>query len=147
MFRGSYAATVDPKGRMKIPTAFKNLLDEKYGPDFFITSLSGEYVRIYPIQVWERLEARLAQLPSMNKAKKKFLERANRWGQMNRMDAQGRVLIPPQLRDSAAMHGEVTVLGYLEEYLEVWNKERFIEHLEEDPMTDEDEKALSDLNI
>lgn len=147
MFRGSYAATVDVKGRLKIPTAFKNILDEKYGPEFFVTSLTGEYVRIYPVEVWEKIESKLALLPSMNKAKRKFLERANCWGQMNRMDAQGRVLIPPQLRESAAMQGEVTVLGYLEEYLEVWNKDRFTEHLEQDAITDEDEKALSDLNI
>jgi MraZ protein len=147
MFRGSHAATVDAKGRLKIPTVFKDILDERYGPDFFITSLSGEHVRIYPLAVWEKIEAKLAALPSMNKPKRKFLERVNHWGQMSRMDAQGRVLIPPQLRDSAAMHGEVKVLGCLEEYLEVWKKERFTEHMDQDPMNEDDEKALSDLNI
>jgi len=63
-----------------------------------------------------------------------------------RMDAQGRILIPSQLRESAEMRGEVAVLGYLE-YLDVWNPQRFDEHLEKNPITEEDEKALSDLNI
>ncbi len=60
----------------------------------------------------------------MNKAKKAFLDRANYWGQMAHADAQGRVLIPSLLRESAGMHGEVAVIGHLEEYLEVWSLER-----------------------
>jgi DNA-binding transcriptional regulator/RsmH inhibitor MraZ len=50
------------------------------------------------------------------------------------------------LRESAAMHGEVAVLGYLK-YLDVWNNQRYLEHLEQEPFTDEDQKALSDLGI
>jgi DNA-binding transcriptional regulator/RsmH inhibitor MraZ len=50
------------------------------------------------------------------------------------------------LRESAAMQGEVAVLGYLT-YLEVWNNQRYLEHLEREPLTEEDEKALSDLGI
>ncbi len=48
MFRGNNPASVDEKGRLKIPTAFKGQLDEKYGQDFFVTSLDGQSVRIYP---------------------------------------------------------------------------------------------------
>ncbi len=146
MLRGRHAATVDAKGRLKMPTAFKTIVEEKYGPDFYVTSLTGEYVRIYPFPEWRRIEEKLAALPSMNKSKRKFLDRTNYWGQAARMDSQGRILVPSQLRESAAMRGEVAVLGYLD-HLDVWSPERFDRYLEENPITEEDEKALSDLDI
>ena len=95
MFRGNNPATVDDKGRLKIPTAFRTELDEQYGQDF-VTSLDGKSVWIYPLPAWVKIEEKLATLPSMNKAKKHFLDRTNYWGQMARADSHGRVLIPPR---------------------------------------------------
>jgi MraZ protein len=146
MLRGNYPATVDGKGRLKIPASFKAYLDENYGADFYVTSLRGESVRIYPLPVWRGIEEKLKAQPSMKKPVKKFLDRTNYFGQMGHADGQGRLLIPSVLRESAAMQGEVAVLGYLN-YLEVWNNQRYLEHLEREPFTDEDEKALSDLGI
>ena len=125
MLRGNITATVDDKGRLKIPTAFKADLDKAYGQDvdFFVTSLDGKSVWIYPLPEWVKVEERLAPLPSMNKAKKHFLDRTNYWGQMARADAQGRVLIPALLRESAGMQGEVAVMGH-EERLEVGSMDR-----------------------
>lgn len=146
MLRGNCPATVDGKGRLKIPAAFKADLDENHGQDFFVTSLDGQSARIYPFPVWREIEDKLAALPSMNKAKKRFLDRTNYWGQTARADAQGRVLIPALLRESAGMHGEVAVLGYLN-YLEVWDLGRYREHLEREPFSDEDLQTLSNLGI
>jgi MraZ protein len=146
MFRGNNPATVDGKGRLKIPTAFKSELDEKYGQEFFVTSLDGKSVRIYPLSVWVKLEAKLAPLPTMNKAKKSFLDRTNYWGQMSTADSQGRILIPAQLRQSAGMNGEVDVIGHLEEYLEVWNRERLRKPMTQ-PFTDEEMDILGGLGI
>jgi MraZ protein len=146
MLRGNYPATVDGKGRLKIPTAFKAFIDENFGPDFYVTSLDGAFVRIYPFRVWRAIEDKLAALPSLNKAKKKLLDRTNYWGQAARMDAQGRILIPTLLRESAVMRGEVAVMGYLN-YLDVWNMERFRDHMEKEPLTDEDQETLSGLGI
>ena len=146
MLRGNYPATVDSKGRLKIPTAFKTFIDENYGPDFYITSLDGQSVRVYPFGVWRDIEEKLKAVPSMNKAKKKFLDRTNYYGQMAKVDGQGRLLIPSILRASAAMQGEVAVLGYLN-YLDVWNNEHYREHLESEPLTGGDEQTLSDLGI
>jgi MraZ protein len=146
MLRGNYPATVDGKGRLKIPAVFKAYLDETYGSNFYVTSLDGLSVRIYPSREWQDIEDKLKPLPSMNRSVKKFLDRTNYFGQMGRVDGQGRILIPSVLRDSAAMQGEVAVLGYLK-YLEVWNNQRYLEHLEREPLTEEDLKALSDLGI
>ncbi len=146
MLRGRHTATVDGKGRLKIPAEFKAILDEEYGPDFYVTSLAGQNVRVYPFAEWRKIEDKLKALPSMNKAKNKLLDRTNFWGQTARMDGQGRILMPSQLRESAAMRGEVAVMGYPDR-LDVWNLERFNEYLERNPLTEEDEKTLSDLNI
>lgn len=146
MFRGNNPATVDDKGRLKIPTAFKELLDQQYGQEFFVTSLDGQSVRVYPLPVWIKIEEKLAPLPSMNKARKHFLDRTNYWGQTARADAQGRILIPAHLRESAGMHGEVAVIGHLEEYLEVWSMERLREPMSQ-PFSDEDMDSLGSLGI
>src|SRR5208283_2835490 len=146
MLRGRLSATVDGKGRLKVPADFKTYLDENYGADFYVTSLNGQFVRIYPFPVWREIEEKLKAQPSMNKSVKKFLDRTNYFGQMGRADGQGRLLIPSVLRESAAMQGEVAVLGYLT-YLDVWNNQRYLEHLEREPLTEEDLKALSDLGI
>jgi len=141
MLRGNYLTTVDAKGRLKIPTVFKTYLDENFGQEFYVTSLEGQFVWVYPFKVWREVEEKLAALPRMKQAKKKFLDRTNYWGQLVRMDGQGRVLIPAQLRDSAVMRGEVAVLGYLD-HLEVWNTERYREHMEREPLTTDDLEGL-----
>lgn len=146
MLRGNYPATVDGKGRVKVPTTFKSHLEATFGHDFYVTSLDGQSVRVYPFSVWRDIEEKLATLPSMNKAKRKFLDRVNYWGQAVQMDAQGRILIPSLLRESAGMQGEVAVIGYLN-YLDVWNMDRFRSQLKDNPLTDEDMQALSDLGI
>jgi MraZ protein len=146
MFRGNYPATIDGKGRLKFPAAIKAILDDIHATDFYVTSHDGQSVRIYPFQEWLKLEDKLKQQPSMNRSVKKFLDRTNYYGQTARTDSQGRILIPSLLRESAAMQGEVAVLGYLN-YLEVWNNQRYREYLEKDPFTDEDMKNLSDLGI
>ena len=146
MLRGNYTARMDSKGRLKVPTAFRRYLEEKYGPEFYVTSLTGECVRIFPLPEWESIEQRLALLPSMDPARRKFLDRTNYYGQQAEMDAQGRILIHPLLRKAAGVMGDVAVLGYLT-YVEVWELERFEQRLLSDPYTEEDEAAMARLGI
>lgn len=146
MLRGNYTARIDSKGRLKVPTPFRRYVEEKYGTEVYVTSLTGENVRIYPLTEWESIEQRLALLPSMDPARRKFLDRTNYYGQQATMDGQGRVLIHPLLRKSAAVFGDVAVLGYLA-YLEVWELERFQQRLLSDPYTEEDEAAIARLGI
>src|SRR5580700_1380496 len=145
MLRGNYLATVDQKGRVKIPADFLAEL-RKSGKKLYVTSENGMQARIYPMKTWEEIENKLAKLSSHNRAKQRFLERTNYFGQVVEVDGQGRILIPPVLRESAEMKGEVDVQGQLT-YLEVWNHARFLEQLNRNPMTAEDEKALDDLGI
>jgi MraZ protein len=122
------------------------VIQEAHGRELFVTSLTGESVRIYPMPVWMDVEGKLAQMPSTHPARLRFLDRINFFGQATELDPQGRVLIPPRLRDSALMNGEVDVLGQ-QGYLEVWNHDRFLQRLNRDPFTDEDARALADFGI
>ena len=146
MLRGNYAAKIDDKGRLKIPNAFRTLIEGQHGADLFVTSLTGESVRVYPMPVWLALEEKLAKVPSTHPARLKFFDRVNYYGQTAAFDTQGRVLIHPRLRDSAWMAGEVDVFGQYD-YLEVWNHERFLAKLQRDPYTDDDARALADFGI
>lgn len=143
--RGSTSATVDEQGRLKIPTKFKDILVKSYGVDFFITSLTGEYVFVYPLTVWEAHEEQLIKTASTNPSKRKYLDRVNYYGQEVTMDKQGRVLIPTTLRDSATIHGELRVLGKID-HLDVWNEDR-LARLMKEAITDEDLSKLAELGI
>lgn len=146
VLRGNAPAKIDDKGRLKVPNAFRAVIQKDHGTELFVTSLTGQSVRIYPMPVWVGLEARLAKVPSTNPARQRFLDRVNFYGQVAELDAQGRVVIQPRLRDSAQITGEVDVLGQ-QSYLEVWNHERLAARLVAEPFTDEDAKTLSDFGI
>ncbi len=146
MLRGNFSARIDEKGRLKIPTAFRAVIDERYGQELFVTSLTGENVRIYPLPVWVALEARLARVPSTHPARLKFFDRVNFFGQPAELDKQGRVVIHPRLRESASMLGDVDVFGQYD-YLDVWNHDRFMAKLQREPYSDEDARALADFGI
>jgi MraZ protein len=146
VFRGNYAAKIDDKGRLKIPNTFRALVQKEHGSELFVTSVSGESVRIYPMPVWTAIEERLARVPSTHPARLKFFDRVSYYGQVAGFDGQGRVLIHPRLRESAGMIGEVDVLGHYN-YLEVWNHERFLSQLQREPFSDDDARALAEFGI
>jgi len=146
MFRGNHPTRVDEKGRLKIPAEFKRVIDEKYGQQFYITSLDGKIAQVYPFEEWERIEQKLAGLSTFNPTKKKFLDRTNYWGQQVEMDGQGRLLLPQLLREAAQIKGEVAVVGY-QKYLEVRNLEAYRQEILQEQFTPEDEKTLDDLGI
>ena len=146
VLRGNAPAKIDDKGRLKVPNAFRAVIQKDHGSGLFVTSLTGQSVRIYPMPVWLEVERRLAQVPSINPARQRFLDRVNFFGQVAELDPQGRVLIQPRLRESALMNGEVDVLGQ-QSFLEVWNHERLVARLSAEPFTDEDAKTLSDFGI
>ena len=146
MLRGSTTARIDDKGRLKVPNAFRRLVEQKHGREVFLTSLTGEYVRIYPMPVWLELEARLAAMPSTHPSKLRYLDRINYFGSDAELDAQGRVMIPARLRDAASMSGDVDVLGQVN-YLDVWSHDRFVAKMQREPFTDDDARALSEFGI
>jgi MraZ protein len=146
VLRGNHAAKIDDKGRLKIPNAFRTLVETTHGSELFVTSLTGEYVRIYPMPVWLTLEEKLARVPSTHPSRLKYFDRVNYYGQTAEMDGQGRVLIHPRLREAAGMSGDVDVFGQYE-WLDVWNHERFVAKMQREPFTDDDARALAEFGI
>ena len=144
MLRGNYAAKIDDKGRLKIPNAFRSLIEGTHGKELFVTSITGDYVRIYPMPVWLKIEKKISERPSLSPAVTRFLDWINYYGSLATFDLQGRVLIQPLLRRSADVKGEVAVLGN-QDHLDVWNRERIEAKLAAQPITEEDLKDLSAL--
>jgi MraZ protein len=146
VLRGNHAAKIDDKGRLKIPNAFRALVEKTHGAELFVTSLTGESVRVYPLPVWLALEEKLSRAPSTHPSRIKYLDRVNYYGQTSEIDAQGRVVIHQRLRESAGMAGEVDVFG-LVDHLDVWSHERFVSKMQREPYTDDDARALSEFGI
>jgi transcriptional regulator MraZ len=113
-FRGSAPARLDEKGRLKVPNLFRQQIEEAFGRDLFVTSIHGLNFLLYPLTIWRQLEEKLAELPAIHRAKTKFLERVNYFGQDAAIDAQGRVLIPQILRDAAKLPADVVVTGNID---------------------------------
>jgi MraZ protein len=97
-----------------VPNLFRQQIEEAFGRDVFVTSLHGRNFLLYPLPVWRSLEEKLAELPAIHRAKNKFLERVNYYGQDGAIDAQGRILIPQILRDSAKLPPDVVVTGNID---------------------------------
>ena len=146
MLRGNHPARIDDKGRIKIPNGFRSLIESQYGAELFVTSVTGDYVRVYPMAVWLEIEEKLGQMPSTHPSRLRFLERVNFYGQATAMDKQGRVVLPQLLREAAAMLGEVSVLG-VQNHLEVWSHKRLLERLKKEPFSEEDGRVLSEFGI
>ncbi|HVC00167.1 MAG TPA: division/cell wall cluster transcriptional repressor MraZ [Candidatus Dormibacteraeota bacterium] len=146
MLRGSQSATVDAKGRLKIPAIFFPEV-RKLGDDFYVTSDDGSFAYVYPMKVWQEKEEKLSKVASHNPTVQKYLDLTSYYGQQQTADAQGRILVPARLREVAQLTGEVEVLGKLTS-LAVWNSSRFFEQkVRAHPWTEEDAKILGDLGI
>ena len=146
MFRGNHPATVDDKGRLKLPRAFLDPLIARHGRRLFVTSLDGQSVSIYPLPIWEEIENRLAARGDLDPAKRKFLLRVNYFGQETEIAAYGRVLIPLRLRTQTGTAGPVDVLGK-GRCLEAWDHEKLLQRIESDPPSEAEHALLAGLGV
>ncbi|MBK9062013.1 MAG: division/cell wall cluster transcriptional repressor MraZ [Acidobacteria bacterium] len=140
--RGSAETTVDEKGRFKVPAVFREPVEDTFGPEFFLTSISGADVLIFPMPVWNALEEKLAAMPAIHRAKAKFQERFNTFGQTVRMDTQGRLLVPSLLREVSGLSGDALVLGQTD-HLRLVDRARHLKTLKTATITDEDYDELA----
>jgi MraZ protein len=141
-FRGNHPAKVDEKGRLKLPSAFKQLVDAEHVTQFYITSMDGKSAEIWPLPEWEKREQMLADSSTLDDAVQKYLNLTSYYGQQVEMDNQARLLLPQILRGTARLDAEVAVFGKMS-YLEVHNREIFEASLPANEMTVEDRKAMA----
>ncbi|MGA2651044.1 MAG: division/cell wall cluster transcriptional repressor MraZ [Terracidiphilus sp.] len=142
MFRGNHPAKVDEKGRLKLPAAFKQLLEARDVTQVYITSVDGKCAQVWPLSEWEKHEAMLADSGAMDDAVDKYLNLTSYYGHQVEIDNQARVLLPQILRGSAQLDGEVTIFGKLT-YLEVRNREIFEQNLPAYTLTAEERQAIA----
>ena len=142
MFRGNHPAKIDDKGRLKVPSAFKALMDAANVTQFFVTSTNGKWAEIWPLPEWEKVEQRLAKVSALDDAVEEFLTVVNFYGQQVEMDNQGRLLLPQVLRTKASLDGEVKVMGQTR-FLAVHNREALEKALPSGGMSPERKQRVS----
>jgi len=143
MFRGNYPAKVDEKGRLKLPSAFKQLTDAQNVTKFYITSYDGKSAQIWPLPAWEEFEKKLAA-NIHDAAVKNYVKWTSTYGQEVEIDNQSRLTLPQHLREKASLTAEVAVIG-MTKYVEVKNEAMLQQELDARPVTDEDHQKLAAL--
>ena len=143
-FRGNHPAKIDDKGRLKLPAAFKALMDSENVSQFYVTSSDGTSAEIWPLPAWEEREQKMAEASEMDDSVKKYMTWTSYYGQQVEMDSQARIVLPMILRTDAKLDAEVTVFG-MRTYLEVHNREVFEKALPEQKLTADDRKAMAAL--
>ena len=131
MFRGEYKHTIDAKGRLIIPSKFRELLGEK----FILTKGLDGCLYIYPMDEWEAFEEKLRALPLTNKNARTFSRFFVAGATDCELDKQGRILVPQTLREFADLDKDVVLTGNLSR-IEVWSKEKWSENCNYDDMDD-----------
>ncbi len=142
---GSYKARFDKGGRIKIPEKFRAAIEEEYGKEVFITSLTDEAVQIYPLSVWKKLAGITEEgLIHLKPDVRMFMLRVNLKGTQYEIDSKGRVLISQAMKEKAKLENEVEIIG-LNNHLEIWSKNVINKMLDQNPLTDEDFERISEL--
>jgi len=144
-FRGGFPATIDAKGRVKLPARLRGQLESCFGREVYVCSFFPHELRVYPLSMWEVLEEQLLAKPTMKPAVRKLIERVN-YGQLLDMDDHGRVLIPALLREMVDVEGEVVVSGRIN-HLAVTNRSRAASFLKGETLSDEEQQELAELEL
>lgn len=145
MFRGNHPAKIDEKGRLKLPSAFKALVESAAVNEFYVTSLEGDFAQIWPLPEWQKREDQLAASSEFEEAARKYLARTSYWGQQVEMDSQSRIVLPQLLRKAAGLDDvEVTVIG-MRDHIEVHNRQKFEANLQAEVFTADDRRSMAEL--
>lgn len=144
MFMGEYRHSIDEKGRLIIPAKFRELL----GDCFVVTKGLDNCLFIYPNHEWQAFEEKLKALPIANKGARKFSRFFLAGASPCSFDKQGRILLPPNLREFACIEKEVVLIG-VSSRIEIWSKDYWDTYNNEDDDLNMEDIAeqMADLGI
>lgn len=130
MFRGANKLTLDAKGRMVMPTRYRERLQERCGGKLVVTVDKDQCLLVYPIPDWEEIERKVMKLPSFNE-RARWLQRIMvGYATELDLDAQGRVLLPPNLREFASLTRDALLVGQGLRF-ELWDEEKWNQRRDE----------------
>jgi MraZ protein len=120
MFRGSFEHTVDSKGRVSVPSKFREIIADRYEGRLVLALDYDKCLTVYPLEEWERLEGKIKGLPAMKREVKDFMRFLLASATECELDRQGRILIPLAHREHAGITKNVMVVGIIDK-LEIWD--------------------------
>jgi MraZ protein len=139
VFKGTYRYRIDPKGRLPVPAAFRKGRDGAALRQLVVTLLD-QCLAAYPPAEWERLEGQLGQLPAFSREVKALTRVLASRAVDCRLDRQGRILLPANLRQACRLSREAVVIGVLNRF-EIWSPEPW------DSFLRDSERILDDVSL
>jgi MraZ protein len=140
VFRGQYQHNIDEKGRIIFPSKFREIFAEEYDN-------WDQYLMVFPYDEWLVIEEKVAHQSKLRKEVRSF-QRFFMSGAVDcNLDGQGRVLIPPTLREYAKLEKDIVLAGMLK-VIEIWSKDRFEEEMKKaGSEIDKNTNFIADLGI
>ena len=142
MFMSEYNHTLDTKGRLIIPAKFRETL----GEEFVISKGMDGCLFVYAGDDWNAFEQKLTSLPLINKEARQFARFFLAGAATVEVDKQGRILLPPVLREYANLTKDVVLVGVLSR-VEIWDKDRWQENTYDEDEMDEIAEHMADLGF
>jgi len=130
MFRGANKLTLDTKGRMVMPTRYRERLQERCGGKLVVTVDKDQCLLIYPMPDWEELERKLMRLPSFDPRSRRLQRLMVGHATELDLDGHGRVLLPQNLREFGALTRDAVLVGQGVRF-ELWDEERWNQRRDE----------------
>lgn len=124
MFRGATQVTLDAKGRMVLPTRYRERIVERCEGRLVVTIDRDHCLLIYPLPEWEEIERKLMRLPSLNEQARRLQRLMVGHATDIELDGHGRVLLPPKLREFAALERDAVLIGQGNRF-ELWDEARW----------------------
>jgi transcriptional regulator MraZ len=127
MFRGRYQHTIDPKGRLSVPSRYRDVLAQYESPTLIVVP-NLVALEVHPLDEWERLEAKISEHSmfdaELRKTGRLYISQAKDVD----LDSAGRILLPPDTRERVGLHRDVTLVGVGRKFFEIWDRTRFQEY-------------------
>ena len=142
MFMGEYSHTIDAKGRLIIPSRFR----EELGDNFVVTKGLDGCLFAYTNEEWKHFEEKLQAIPVSNQKGRRFARYFLAGATLCEVDKQGRILLPPVLREYANLQKDVVLVGVLSR-VEIWDKDRWQENTYDEDEMDEIAEHMADLGF
>jgi len=130
MFRGANKVTLDAKGRMVMPTRYRDRIQERSQGRLIVTVDRDQCLLLYPLPDWEEIERKLMRLPTLHPQARRLQRLMVGHATDLELDGHGRVLLPPKLREFAGLARQAVLIGQGNRF-ELWDETRWYERRDE----------------